>query len=207
MKTYYTNVNLNAKKDEPLAAIVGITDDAFSKQNEDLNYVFGLSDDDNPGCELIFTISKLFDFNDIVLDVAIDTDGKAHCILQAAGATLKIRINEDDNLEVHHLFGVAQNVMVNTNAKKRGMTGEDNKDPVEFTLDGPYTSAKDVKIHVYRQDSWMELTAPKGGAASKIAVPADFVWPDERVSLKTVYPDFPRYAIDDIDAEWWKNIR
>ena len=144
MKTYYTNVNLNAKKDEPLAAIVGITDDAFSKQNEDLNYVFGLSDDDNPGCELIFTISKLFDFNDIVL---------------------------------------------------------------EFTLDGPYTSAKDVKIHVYRQDSWMELTAPKGGAASKIAVPADFVWPDERVSLKTVYPDFPRYAIDDIDAEWWKNIR
>ena len=52
-----------------------------------------------------------------------------------------------------------------------------------------------------------KLTAPKGGAASKIAVPADFVWPDERVSLKTVYPDFPRYAIDDIDVEWWKNIR
>ena len=251
-KTYYTNVNLNAKKDEPLAAIVGITDDAFSKQNDDLNYVIGLSDDDTPGCELIFTISKLFDFplvkiqdpkpepvppvqewtriiaedlnahdidmdgevddtdfdfNDIVLDIAIDTDGKAHCILQAAGATLKIRINEDDNLEVHKLFGVAQGVMVNTNAKKRGMSGEDNKDPIEFTLDGPYTSAKDVKIHVYRQNSWMELTAPKGGAASKIAVPADFVWPDERVSLKTVYPDFPRYAIDDIDAEWWKNIR
>ena len=237
-KTYYTNVNLNAKKDEPLAALVGYNNDAFMKQNE-INYVFGLSDDDVPGCELIFTLPKLstypdvviqeekkleytriiaedlnahdidkdgevddtdFDFNDIVLDVAIDTEGKAHCILQAAGATLKIRVNKDDNLEVHKLFGVGETEMVNTNKGPK-------KDPVEFVLDGPFSSVRDVPIHVYRQNSWMELTAPKGGAASKIAVPADFVWPDERVSIKIVYPDFPRYAIDDIDAEWWKNIR
>lgn len=244
-KTYYTNVNLNAKQDEPLAALVGNNDDAFMQQNK-INYVFGLSDDDVPGCELIFTMPKLstyplvipqekkpepvleytriiaedlnahdldkdgevddtdFDFNDIVLDIAIDKDRKAHCILQAAGATLLIRINNDDNLEVHKLFGVEQAVMVNTNAEKRGMKGI-QKDPVTFTLDGPYASAKDVPIHVYRQNTWMELTAPKGGAASKIAVPNDFVWPDERVSLKSVYPDFPRYAKENID-EWWKNV-
>lgn len=76
-----------------------------------------------------------------------------------------------------------------------------------FVLDGPFASVQAVPIHVYRQDTWMELTAPKGGAASKIAVPYGFVWSDERVCLKEEYPDFPKYAIDDIDAEWWKNIR
>lgn len=235
-KIYYTNVNLNAKKDEPLAALVGYNNDDFMKQNEN-NYVFGLSDDDVPGCELIFTLPKLstypdvviqeekkleytriiaedlnahdldkdgevddtdFDFNDIVLDVAIDTEGKAHCILQAAGATLKIRVNKDDNLEVHKLFDVGEKEMVNTNKGPK-------KDPVEFVLDGPFSSVRDVPIHVYRQNTWMELRAPKAQAASKIAVPADFVWPDERVSIKEKYPDFPRYAKDNID-EWWKNV-
>lgn len=146
-----------------------------------------------------------FDFNDIVIDIAIDQTGKAHCILQAAGATLQIKINNDENLEVHKLFGVEQGVMVNTNAEKRGMKGA-SKPPVEFTLDGPFQTAQDVKIHVYRQNKWMELTAPVARAASKIAVATDFVWPDERVSLKTVYPKFPEYVKDNIDiTDWWKN--
>ena len=247
-KTYYTNLNLNEDKDKALAAVVGVDGDALTKELAD-EYVFGLSDDDEPGCELIFDIWKDvvypevvkqeykpepvlnwyriiaedlnahdlphdgldgieddtdFDFNDIVLDVAIDQDGKAHCILQAAGATLKIKINNDETLEVHKLFGVEQGVMVNTNAEKRGMKGA-SKPPVEFTLDGPFQAAKDVKIHVYRQNNWMELVAPEKQAACKIAVGTDFVWPDERVSLKEVYPDFPNYVKDNVDVtDWWQ---
>lgn len=150
-----------------------------------------------------------FDFNDIVIDIAIDRMGKAHCILQAAGATLQIRINNDPELEVHKLFKVGEKDMVNT---KMGPT----RDPVEFTLDGykvkgddklhPFARVQDVPIHVYRQNEWMELTAPVARAASKIAVATDFVWPDERVSLKTVYPKFPEYVKDNIDiTDWWKN--
>ena len=241
-------VYLNEDKDKALAAVVGVDGDALTKELAD-EYVFGLSDDDEPGCELIFDIWKDvvypevvkqeykpepvlnwyriiaedlnahdlphdgldgieddtdFDFNDIVLDVAIDQDGKAHCILQAAGATLKIKINNDETLEVHKLFGVEQGVMVNTNAEKRGMKGA-SKPPVEFTLDGPFQAAKDVKIHVYRQNNWMELVAPEKQAACKIAVGTDFVWPDERVSLKEVYPDFPNYVKDNVDVtDWWQ---
>ena len=144
-----------------------------------------------------------FDFNDIVLDVAL-TDTGAKCILQAAGATLKIRIDGNDNLEVHKMFGVDQKVMVNTHAEKKGLAHAD-KDSVEFELAGSYKSIDDIKIEVFRQNRWMTLHAPKGDAASKIAVGIDFEWPDERQSLKEKYPDFPKYVRDGTDIDsWWK---
>ena len=144
-----------------------------------------------------------FDFNDIVLDVAL-TDTGAKCTLQAAGATLKIRIDGNDNLEVHKMFGVDQKVMVNTHAEKKGLAHAD-KDSVEFELAGSYKSIDDIKIEVFRQNRWMTLHAPKGDAASKIAVGIDFEWPDERQSLKEKYPDFPKYVRDGTDIDsWWK---
>jgi hypothetical protein len=146
-----------------------------------------------------------FDFNDIVLDVAL-TDKGADCKLQAAGATLKIRINGNDNLEVHKMFGVDQKVMVNTNADKAGLANA-KKDPVEFSLTGNFKSADDILIQVYRQNKWMTLKAPKGDAASKIVVPITFVWPDERQSLKAKYPNFLNYVKDpETYREWWNNV-
>ena len=144
-----------------------------------------------------------FDFNDIVLDVTID-NGKAKCVLQAAGATLKIRINGDDNLEVHKMFGVDQKVMVNTDAEKHGLNGK-TLPAVPFELNGTFRSAADIKIEVFRQNGWIELFAPVGQAACKIAVPTDFEWPDERQSLKQKYPDFPRYAVNNDIEKWWEN--
>jgi hypothetical protein len=146
-----------------------------------------------------------FDFNDIVLDVALTNDG-AKCILQAAGATLKIRINGNDNLEVHKMFGVEQSIMVNTHAEKKGLAHAD-KDPVEFDLVGSFSSIDKIKIEVYKQDRWMELTAPEGRPSCKIAVDTDFVWPDERESLKIKYPDFLNYVRNYQDIEdWWKKM-
>ena len=145
-----------------------------------------------------------FDFNDIVLDVQLTETG-ANCKLQAAGATLKIRINGDDNLEVHKMFGVDQKVMVNTNADKAGLANA-KKDPVEFSLTG-IKSADDILIQVFRQNKWMTLKAPKGDAASKIVVPITFVWPDERQSLKAKYPDFLNYVKDpEAYREWWNKV-
>lgn len=243
-KTYYTNTFLNDSDQEYSAALIGNTDVGQVKDN----YVFGLSDNGQPGCNILFVMPKKsddgtfptlikpkkpelkwwriiaedlnahdldkdgevddtdFDFNDIVLDVAL-TDEGASCKLQAAGATLKIRVNGDDNLEVHKLFGVEQNQMVNTHAGKAGLPGPDGKDPVEFTLTGSFKSVDDIKIEVYRQNRWMTLHAPKGDAASKIVVPITFEWPDERQSLKAKYPDFLKYVTNpDAYKEWWNNV-
>ncbi len=145
-----------------------------------------------------------FDFNDIVIDIAL-TDEGVSCILQAAGATLPIRINGDNELEVHKLFGVSNNIMVNTDAEKHGQSGA-TKDPVAFDIKGNFSSIDKVKIEVFRNNMWIELTAPPGDAASKIAVDTDFEWPYERQSLKEKYPDFPKYATDyeNVD-DWWKH--
>lgn len=242
-KSYYTNMNLNSNQSEFSGAVL----DKVPETEEDLKntYVFGLSDDGKPGCELIFTLLKNgpqvattpvpvlewhriiaedlnvhdidgdkseddtdFDFNDIVLDVAL-VDGGAKCILQAAGATLKIRINKDNNLEVHKLFNVDQGVMVNTNATKKGLKGADNLTPVEFDITGSFSDVRDIPIQVERNKGlnvWIELKAPPGDAASKICVANDFVWPDERESLKAKYPGFINYVRDNLNVDsWWKN--
>ena len=73
-----------------------------------------------------------FDFNDVIFDVKYEYPvwNKTTIILQAAGGKLPLRIGVlDDEHEVHKLFGVSLNTMVNT---------EDwtaHKDPVTFTID------------------------------------------------------------------------
>lgn len=139
-----------------------------------------------------------FDFNDIVLDVKL-TDTGADCVLQAAGGTLPLRINGDNNLEVHKLFNVDQNVLVNTNADKKGLKSA-KKDPVTFSITGSFSSVKDVKIEVNKgkpnAPEWIPLYADKGGPACKILVETTFKWPDERESIKNVYPKFVNWAKD-----------
>ena len=135
-----------------------------------------------------------FDFNDIVLDVKL-TATSADCTLQAAGATLPIRINGEDRYEVHKIFGVATNVMVNTywsDGKPSGVT----KNPVSFSINGSFKSAKDVKIEVKQGYTWIELFADRGEPASKIAVTTDFAWPFERQNIKDRYPKFPDWVKD-----------
>lgn len=230
-KTYYSNKYLNENEAE-LGGLIGYQNVGYVEDS----YVFGLSDDDRPGCEILFAMSRSgseavspekpepklewkriicedlnvtnndtdFDFNDIVLDVAL-VDGGAQCVLQAAGATLKIRINRNDELEVHKMFGVDQKVMVNTDAEKHGMSGA-TKDPVKFKLEGSFSSINDIAIEVFRNNRWIEMTAPPADAASKIAVDdMNFEWPYERQSIKTKYPDFPVYATKNAKPDsWWK---
>lgn len=256
-KTYYTNMYKN-EDEASHSALIG--DEAVG--NIPQSYVFGLSDDGQPGYELLFAMIKAgrgepehyptlirpekivppepptppalewyriiaedlnahdvdhdgdqddtdFDFNDVVLDVALTETG-AKCILQAAGATLKIRINGDIKLEVHDMFGVDQGVMVNTHAEKRGLAHAD-KDPVEFDLEGSFSSIDEITLEVYKKVGsewkWLELTAPEGRPSCKIAVKKDFVWPDERESLKEKYPNFLNYVKNYQDVEdWWRSM-
>ena len=129
-----------------------------------------------------------FDFNDAVIDVNI-VNGNAECILQAAGGTLPLKI---ENFEVHELFGVATNVMVNTGAGP-------SLDPVPFTLTG-ITNPKDIHIYVDK-GNWIEVTANKGNPASKIATWQDKEWCRERQPISEKYPGFPHW-VSNPDIVW-----
>ena len=149
-------------------------------------------------------INADFDFNDIVLDVTLTATG-ADCELQAAGGQLPIRINGQDDLEVHKLFGVDEKVMVNTNAEKIGLRGV-SKPSCKFSISGKrFSSVKDVMIEVKKNEVWIPFFANKGETACKILVKdTSFKWPDERESLKGKYPKFIQWVQNnDIDV-WWK---
>lgn len=146
--------------------------------------------------------SSDFDFNDIVLDVQL-TDTGAKCWLQAAGGQLPVRINRDDNLETHKLFKVDEKTMVNTHAPDKGLPGKDGLPPVEFTIEGKFSSVLDVSIQVYKNGKWIDFYADKGGPACKILVEdPNFKWPDERESLNQKYPKFNDY-VKDPSVKWY----
>lgn len=140
-----------------------------------------------------------FDFNDVVFDVkklASQSDGEAELILQAAGGTLPLFIGcGSQEYEVHELFGVESDVMVNT-----GMGVE--KSPVTFKLRG-CQDINDVYIRVQNGDSDYVISAGKGEAPQKICVSTDFVWPDERVNLKVAYPNFIQYVQNELPDDCW----
>ena len=145
-----------------------------------------------------------FDFNDVVFDVKYEYPvwNKTTIILQAAGGKLPLCIGVlDDEHEVHNLFGVSLNTMVNT---------EDwtaHKDPVPFIIDGQYGSwnINNLPIWVQKGSDWVLLTAPQGKAASKIAVSTDYKWVKELQDISKAYKNFDTYVTNSTPAEWWKD--
>jgi hypothetical protein len=68
---------------------------------------------------------------------------------------------------------------------------------VSFSITGSFSSVKDVKIEVKKQDGkWHELYAKTGDSACKILVDTTFKWPDEQQSIKEVYPKFEDWVKD-----------
>lgn len=135
-----------------------------------------------------------FDFNDVVLDFEGNQAGTAISItLQAAGGTLPLRINENDDWEVHKLFGVATNVMVNTNAQAKGLKGDTKAHVSVGTLNISFTpenfcqKVNDIKIEVKKNGVWMPLTAKTGEACCKFGCDPNFNWVNERRPIEEVY--------------------
>ena len=131
-----------------------------------------------------------FDFNDVVIDVDIE-NGNAYCSLLAAGGTLPLRIAGSDNLEVHSLFGVPVNEMVNTKAGHH-----QDYAAVPFVLNG-ITDAQNIKLEVNKNGQWLEMTARQGQPAAKIAVPQSVDWCNERQGI-----NFGGW-VQDVNYIWW----
>ena len=150
-----------------------------------------------------------FDFNDIVLDVTLTKDG-ADCVLQAAGGQLPLRVNGQDDYEVHKLFGVEDlKMMVNTiNLEKNPELKKydpGKKDPVKFSIKGPFSSVKEVLIEVKKEDGkWHPLYADTGKPACKILVDPTFKWADECHSIgdPDYYPKFFDW-VKDRNVKWY----
>ena len=172
--------------------------------------------------DLSATEASDFDFNDVVLDFfGTENSNVLDVTLQAAGGTLPLRINQDNALEVHNLFDVETNVMVNTN-----WTGSNkaNKSPVQFTItlasaltteDEFLAAVKNVILEVEKTGAdgttkqWLPMNADQGKAAAKFAVPIydsegnEVRWANERESLKDKYGLFSTWATTAPHIQWW----
>lgn len=151
-----------------------------------------------------------FDFNDVVFDVSLSDDKETITItLRAAGGTLPLRIAGNDDFEVHKKFGVPTGTIVNTGtalsiSKPIQTWSFPNRDTRNYTLvDGKEVAqtygntveevAYNLPVEVYKLVNgtkvWVELQAPVGKAAAKVAVDNTYDWCDERESIDAKYYD------------------
>ena len=154
-----------------------------------------------------------FDFNDVVFDVKFLTDKTAKIRLVCAGGTLPIRLNGDDNLEVHQLFGISDTgKMINTGAEAKfpNQAATVTELPVfEITCPGVRESyGKNIKIEVQKiingKTDWIELQATAGEPAAKMGVMPDFTPCTERQSIKTRYTRFVDWVNTTKPEYWWR---
>ena len=150
-----------------------------------------------------------FDFNDVVLDVTFGNPAKV--VLTHAGGTLPLRINGNDAWEVHKLFGVwkedpadlNKQEMVNTN-RGPSKPSVDLTNELNVSISNRSEADTKLKLEVYKEGSWIEMTSPKGEPACKLAVGQDFKVLDERQSIKKEYPDFLSWVRgENFSSQWW----
>ncbi len=165
--------------------------------------------------DLSATGNSDFDFNDAVIDVEMGSPAKVKII--AAGATLPIRINGKDEWEIHRLLmgnstqtfndnGAAiRQKMINTGAK-----ADINGVPAVYvpgfaeTITSAAEANTKVKLEVFKNGVWQELTAKKGEPACKLAVSTTFGYLAEKESIKDEYPTFLEWATGtNFRSKWW----
>ena len=151
-----------------------------------------------------------FDFNDVVLDVTFGNPAKV--VLTHAGGTLPLRINGNDANEVHKLFGVwkedpalrDKQEMVNT-GKGPNIPSVDLTNVLNVSINSRSEADSRLKLEVYKEGSWIEMTSPKGEPACKLAVGQDFKVLKETVSIKGAYPKFLDWVENEkFSSQWWK---
>ena len=172
-----------------------------------------------------------FDFNDVVFDVEAEFPENTSAVTQvkvtlwAAGGTLPLRLNQDDNLEVHGLLGVSVPTMTNTHAQgradnKQWFAADDMKDKMPWsgtvTLANNASISKDnfeadvnnnLFVEVFKTTSsggsWFVLTAKRGAPACKIGCPVGTPWAKERINMNNVFTEFKNWVTNDSPANWY----
>jgi hypothetical protein len=153
-----------------------------------------------------------WDFNDVVFDVKFIDADNAKIRLVAAGGTLPIRINGDDNLEVHKKFGINRtDVMINTGAEAKFPNQAATVTVLpEFDIECEGVRAsngKNITIEVKKivngVETWLPLTANQGEPASKMGVDPNFVPCTERQDIRGRYTRFIDWVTTNDPQIWW----
>lgn len=132
-----------------------------------------------------------FDFNDVVFDAYIDGND-AVVTLQAAGGTLPLTVA---GKEVHELFGVGADVMVNTG---KGVT----KTPVMFRVPN-CNNVANIEIVVNDPETGSyALSSTVGEAPQKICVDPSYQITSERQRIDDKYPMFVEY-VKNPSVKWY----
>ena len=164
--------------------------------------------------------SSDFDYNDIVFDAkrAIDAGNGEYAtfylIVRAAGATKQIYVGDEEaegRFEVHELFGVSTDKMINTwskvQAKDNGAYWDKDHAPVFVELKVKKTGTGEpslIDIPVYADNNLLPLTAKKGQPAEKLCVDTDFSWVREKTKMREWYPTFTHYVVgEEPETSWW----
>lgn len=154
-----------------------------------------------------------FDFNDVVFDVKYVSSTTAKVKVRAAGGIYPIRIAGNDSYEIHALLGGGMTMLNTFKGHHYDLEAE------EIEVSGSFGSSagsdefkagvRNIKIEVSKDGSntWVELTAPTGKAASKIGVPVNVDWCDEYQDIDKKWGTgaFAAWVASE-QAPFWKGI-
>lgn len=157
-----------------------------------------------------------FDFNDVVFDVKYVSSTTAKVKVRAAGGIYPIRIAGNDSYEIHALLGSNSPTYTMMNTYKNHHY---DFEADEIEVSGSFGSSagsdefkagvRNIKIEVSKDGSntWVELTAPTGKAASKIGVPVNVDWCDEYQDIDKKWGTgaFAAWVANE-QAPFWKGI-
>ena len=141
-------------------------------------------------CEDLGT-SDDFDFNDIVFDATIYTDGTCDITILAAGGTLDVTVAGED---IHSHTG---KMTTKCNYALPTKTG--------------YSHLIDIPIVVTTTNSAGEITSyalhcQQGAAPQKICVPKTYKWCTERTHIDEAYPDFKHWVKENNGMGWLNSL-
>ena len=163
-----------------------------------------------------------WDFNDVVFDVEFTGDNTATITLRAAGGTLPLIVGVQNPVngqsypanEVHTLFQVDTDYMVNTKAEAKGLKGGDValRPTINVEITGVKAqNGKNIPIHVEKvyngTAQWVELTAVTGEPAAKIGVNPTFQWCNERDDIRSRYENFVTWVRTTNPTIWWNGVQ
>ncbi len=127
-----------------------------------------------------------FDFNDVVLSFVKNGDNTEIWLL-AAGGTLKLNVEwGGESKEVHEVFGVPTNTMVNTgrhNVEKKllwSVSGTVTKEELKNRLT--------IKVMDSETGVWYALNNTSS-APQMIVCEPEVIWPNERVNINDAFAD------------------
>lgn len=152
-----------------------------------------------------------YDFNDVVLKVTPDSKtGKAEVKLLATGAQRKTEVYFNGILlgEVHDMFGVDTNTLVNTasnTATREAVTLNSIEWPDNTTMEA---QRMNFSLKVYNDDGTLDreftmtdlLNNRKSPQA--LCVAGDWKWPKERVNVHTAYPLIGLWGVNFNNSEY-----